>query len=195
MADLTTLTKVKSYLGISNSTHDTLLSSIITSVSAGVESFCGRRFGSASYTEYYDTDGETKIFLPNYPVTTLTSVKYQGGTWDNITWFDYPTPGYLLTGEQGRISFAGSLPTITKYLQIVYTGGYLIDFANETNPALHTLPFDLTQIVNELIASTFNTRTSGGISNMSTEGQSITFSTQSITKDYQNKLARYINYK
>jgi uncharacterized phiE125 gp8 family phage protein len=194
MADLTTLTKVKTYLGISGSTQDTLLSSLITAVSAGIESFCGREFGSATHTEYYDTDGETKIFLPNYPVSSLTSVKYQTGTWDNITWTTYPASGYLLTGDQGRLSFAGTLPKITKYLQIVYVGGYLIDFDNE-GTATHTLPYDLTQIVNELIASTYNTRSSGGINTMSTEGQSITFSTQSITKDYQNRLARYINYK
>lgn len=192
--DLTTLTKVKAYLGISGTSQDTLLSSLITSVSAGIESFCGRTFASTSHTEYYDGDNKDKIFLRNYPVTSLTSVKYQGGTWDNITWFDYPSSGYLLTAEYARLSFAGALPCITNYLQIIYTAGYLIDFDNE-GTGTHTLPYDLTQIVTELVSTNYNTRSSGGINTMSTEGQSITFSTQSITKDYQTRLARYIRYK
>ncbi len=192
---LTTLTKVKTYLGISSVTQDTLISSLITSVSAEVESFCGRKFESDTYTEYFDTDGETKIFLKNYPVTSLTSVKYQNGVWNNITWLDYINSSYLLNEEIGKVSFDGHLPKAEKYLEIVYVGGYLIDWDNETDPLLHTLPADLTQAVNEIVASKYNLKSSQGISNMSTEGQSITFSTTSSTKDMMNKLSRYIRYK
>lgn len=195
MADLTTLEKAKTYLGISSVTQDTLISSLITSVSAEVESFCGRKFESDTYTEYFDTDGETKIFLKNYPVTSLTSVKYQNGTWNDITWLDYINSSYLLTELIGKISFDGRLPKAEKYLQIVYVGGYLIDWDNETDPLQHTLPADLTQAVNEIVASKYNLKSSQGISNMSTEGQSITFSTTSSTKDMMNKLSRYIRYK
>ena len=191
MADLTTKAKVKAFLGISGTTHDTLLDELIKNASASIERFCNRNFTSASYTEYFDTiAGDSKLFVKNYPVSALTSVQYRGGTWGAITWLDLNVNDYLLN-ENGKVSFAFYLPESEKYIKIVYTGGYLIDFDNESDPLQHTLPADLTQIATEIVAQIFNQRTSVGIANESTEGQSITYKDTDVTKQYNSRLMSF----
>ena len=129
----------------------------------------------------------SKIFLRNYPVASLTSVKYRSGTWGAITWESLNVNDYLLN-DNGKVAFSFPFPEAEKYLQIIYTGGYKIDFANELLIASHTLPFDLTQVATEIVAQSFNLRTSVGISNESTEGQSITYKDSDVTKQYQSRL-------
>lgn len=195
MADLTTASKVKTFLGISSSTYDMLLASLVSSISSQVETFCNRTFVRGTYTEYFDTElGDKKIFPSNYPIVSLTSVQYQTGTWDNLTWLDFPASYYLLNSEMGKISFGSPLPEAEKYIKVVYVGGYLIDFANETDNTKHTLPADLSLLVTEMAAQSFNNRQAQGISNMSTEGQSITYKEVDINKDLSSRLSRYINY-
>lgn len=193
---LTTTTKVKNYLGITVSTYDTLISSIIDGVSDQAESYCNRNFNSATYTEYYDTElGDTKVFVKNYPVTSVTSLSYRSGTFGNPTWEAFNTNDYLLS-DNGKISLALRLPESEKYIKVVYVGGYKIDFANETNTALHTLPAGLTQIITEMVAETFNMRKVAGILSESTEGQSITFATGTSNNDtyMKNSLAMYRSF-
>lgn len=193
MSNITTKEKVKTYLGLSGTTHDNLIDELIKNATASIERFCNRSFTEASYTEYFDTIcGDTKLFLKNYPVASLTSVKYRSGTWGAITWTDLNSNDYLLN-DNGKVAFAFAFPDAEKYIQIVYTGGYKISFTNESNPALHTLPFDLTQIATEIVAQTFNQRTSVGISNESTEGQSITYKDSDVTKQYQSRLLAFRN--
>lgn len=191
MADLTNKTKVKAYLGISGTTYDTLIDELIKNATASVEKFCNRNFTEDSYTEYFDTDPVAKLFLRNFPVASLTSVQYRSGTWGAITWENLNVNDYLLNELTGKVSLAFVLPSAEKYIKIVYTGGYKIDFDNETDPLQHNLPADLTQIVTELVAQTYNLRTSVGISNESTEGQSITYKDSDVTKQYNNRLSSY----
>lgn len=202
MANLTSLTNVKAYLDITSTTYDSLLNTLITAISAQVENYCGRQFiydVNTPTVQYFDTDGETEIFLRNYPIETAylntnngVIVKYQTGTWDNITWTDYQESSYILNPEIGKVTFAGTLPKLTRYLQITYIGGYDDQVINLSTTLV---PQDLIQTVTELVTLNFNNRKSQGISNMSTEGQSVTFSNVSIPKEYYNRLSRYINYK
>lgn len=190
--DLTTKAKVKAFLGIGGATHDTLLDELIKNATASIERFCNRSFTEASYTEYFDTEPVHKIFLRNYPVASLTSVQYRGGTWGATTWLDLNVNDYLLN-ENGKVTFAFAFPEAEKYIKIVYTGGYKIDFDSESDPSLHTLPADLTQIATEIVAQTFNQRTSAGVLTESTEGQSITYKDSDVTKQYQSRLASFRN--
>ena len=191
MSNLTTKEKVKAYLGISGSTHDTLLDELIKNTTASIERYCNRNFTEASYTEYFDTlANENKLFVKNYPVSTLTSVSYRSGTWGAITWEALNINDYILN-ENGKVTFAFYLPEAERYIKIVYTGGYKVDFTDETNPVKHTLPYDLTQIATEIVAQTFNLRTSVGITSESTEGQSITYKDSDVTKQYASRLTAF----
>lgn len=190
MADLTTKAKVKAYLGISASTYDTFIDSLITAYSAKVERFCNRNFERDTYTEYFDTDfGDRKIFLRNTPVISLTSVSYKQGNFGNPTYIAYNSNDYLLKDSQ-IVSFGVILPEAEQFVKAVYVGGYLIDFANEDSDT-HTLPFDLTQAVTELVANVYKEKDSEGVLSETTEGQSVTFKDVTINKRMSDKLLQF----
>jgi hypothetical protein len=173
---LTTKQKVKDFLGITNVTSDTAITEIVKNTSSQIEVYCNRSFASTTYTEYIDTSKDyRKIWLRNFPVSSITSLKYRDGVFSNLTWTSFNANDYLLTNEMGKLYFAYDLPERDKYIEAVYVGGYLIDFANESDITKHTLPAGLTQIATEMCANTFNLSKSSGIQSESTEGQSITY--------------------
>jgi len=192
MSDITTKEKVKAYLSLTGTTNDALIDELIKNVSDTIHGFCNRSLERNTYTEYFDTElGHSKLFLNNYPVISLTSVQYRNGSWGAITWQDLNINDYLLN-DNGKVSLSFTTPQAEKYIKIVYVGGYLIDFSNETNATLHTLPYELTQIATEWVSSLFNTRTSTGVSSEKTEGQSISYTPKDTAdKTYQNRLASF----
>jgi uncharacterized phiE125 gp8 family phage protein len=174
---LTTTAKVKTYLGITDSASDAVIELLINQATMFIENYCGgRKFLSQDYTEVYDTDGKT-IFLNQYPITAIASVKYRSGTPSTPVWNTYNVDSYLTYLNEGYIKFYGNLSKIPQGMQITYTAGYLIDFANETvvSPLTHTLPFDLTMACTMLTAHYFGNRQASGISQMRTEGQEVRF--------------------
>ena len=79
---LTVKANFKTYKGITKNDDDTLIDDLIKRASGFIESQCGRKFGEATYTEYYDGDDvrsfpvsrRDKLILENHPVTTFTSL-------------------------------------------------------------------------------------------------------------------------
>jgi len=197
MANLTTKEKVKTYLGLSGTTYDTLLDEIIKNISNQIEVFCNRNFEQDDYTEYFDTAyGDTKVFVKAYPLESITSVSTRSGTFGNPSWIALNSNDYLLN-ENGKISFAFKLPDAERYLKVVYTGGYLIDFTDELDPTAHTLPASLTQIATEFVAKNFNLRKTSGILSETTEGQSVTFKSADTEIDdayLTKRLAQFRNF-
>lgn len=76
---LTSLSNLKSYLGITSSTDDTILERSIDRASASVERYCGRLFLTRDYVEWHDTWGHERIALKQRPVT---EVKFVGVGYD-----------------------------------------------------------------------------------------------------------------
>lgn len=177
MNQLTTTAKVKAYLGITDTNSDTLIDSLVLGVSEFIAGYCGnRKFEQQTFTEVYDTKhGRHKIFLKQIPVSSITSVKYRGGTPSTPVWITYNVDSYLPYLAEGYIHFYSALPQVAQGMQIVYIAGYLIDFDNETDAGLHTLPADLSMAATDIIGTILNTRKAGGVTNESTEGQSITY--------------------
>jgi hypothetical protein len=195
---LTTKAKVKSYLGITSTSDDTFIDSLILDMSAQIETYCNREFEQGSFTEYFDVEnGDTKIFLANFPIGTAITVSYRTGTWGDITYLSYNVNDFLPNYDSGKISFAGAFNDQEKYVKVDYTGGYLVDFNNETNITLHTLPRDLSSLATEMVARSYQLRKTAGVSSESTEGQSITYSggSRDLTSnsDYSSRLMRYRN--
>lgn len=194
MDNLTTVAKVKEYLGITDSGSDAILATLVSGVSQYISSYCGgRNFGSRSYVETYDTyTGRRKIFLRQIPVTAVSSVKYRSGTPSAPVWNTYNADSYLTYLKPGYIQFFGPLPSVPQGLQVTYTAGYLIDFNNYDDQNLHTLPKDLTIAANEMIGNMMNTRKAGGISSETTEGQTIQYDMKrAMTESVKNTLDSY----
>ena len=68
MADLTTLSDLKLYLGVTSSDTDDFYSMLITQASNIIENELGSGVLAADYSETYNGDGTTTMMLDNYPV-------------------------------------------------------------------------------------------------------------------------------
>jgi hypothetical protein len=71
---LDTLANVKLRLGVTTSADDSLLSALMDSADQFIAEFCDRDFDGGSFTEYFAGDAAL-VFLRNYPVQSVTSVK------------------------------------------------------------------------------------------------------------------------
>ena len=149
--DLTTTAKVKAYLGISASTWDTILATLVTSASAIIQSYCRRQFNSQTFTEYHDGADlqvpRAQIIVKNPPIISVTSVYDdldQPPTWpaaDLVSSDDYAV--YL---DEGIVEL---YPDYTfgdgrRNVRVIYVGGYA------------TVPTDIEQAANMLVANIFN---------------------------------------
>jgi len=69
--DLTTTALVKAYLGITGSTEDTKIDTIVTAVSQEIGIYCQREFSMDLYIEQLIGNGENEIVLPNCPIDSV----------------------------------------------------------------------------------------------------------------------------
>lgn len=196
---ITTIAKVKAQLGITDTSKDSLLETLVNQVTAFAEGFCGgRRFMSHTVSnEMHDTNGGNNVFLKDFPITALSSVEYRSGSISSPTWNTYSPEGYLLYADEGYVHFFGKLPTVHQGLRFNYVAGYLIDWAHEDDETKHTLPFDLTGVATDLVCQMYLGKDNQNISSLSTEGQSVTFATPDkvITPMQESILGNYIAYR
>jgi hypothetical protein len=169
VANLTTLAKVKRYLGPEAEdtiSADDILTDLIASSSAWVENRIGRSLSEAAYTETRDGNGDTRMILEHYPVAdspelTLT---VDGETLPKRTTVD--GDGWVLTeSEIGVLDLVGYLFTVgVDNVVISYTAGYA------------TVPADIEQACIEHVALRYSDRKRIGVDSMSAGGESAQFS-------------------
>jgi Phage gp6-like head-tail connector protein len=98
---LDTLANVKTRLGITTSADDTLLGLLQDSADAWLAGYCERDFAGGTFTEYLP--GATAfLFLRNYPVTGVTSVKADAGYGFGASTL-VPATAYVVHAERGVI--------------------------------------------------------------------------------------------
>ena len=171
--EITTVARVKDRLALSQTdvTRDLVLKRLMYSVTQFIERACGgRRFKRQTIVqEVYDgSESEVsfdRIILKNAPVIAgqTVTVEYNNGTYDSASWVAMPTGSIQsIDLEAGIIYFNGAIPKGKQNIRISYTAGYLIDYANEFDGALHTLPFDIGDLADRLITRLFKKRESEG---------------------------------
>ena len=74
MADLVTAANAQLYNDTLSSVPAANLAALITAASAGIEKHCMRTFGSASYSERYDGQGDGEIWLRQFPVSAVSRI-------------------------------------------------------------------------------------------------------------------------
>jgi hypothetical protein len=179
---LSNASRVKTRLGISVSTYDTLIERHINSATAWLRRVCGRTsWLKATYTnEVYDGgDGYfSTLLLRNAPAVTgsLSSFQYRTGSLSSPTWVSFETDDYELEADLNAalIRLNGYLPAGNNNIRVTYQAGYLIDFTNEAT-ATHTLPFDLTDLCESMVCAAYNRRGSEGKTGESFMGASISW--------------------
>lgn len=121
--DLVTLADMKAFLEIptAQTTHDALLSTLITRVSARIETFLNRNLEKKARSMYFNA-GRKIYFLPAYPIDLASSLSVTySGTVQTID------DDFFVWEELGKIEFyIETTRTEPKEIYIVWTGGYLV---------------------------------------------------------------------
>ena len=151
---LTTINNVKAYLGLSGSTHDALLTTLVSAASDAIEAYCGRAFAAADHTEYLDGDDNgvrrSDLLLQHYPILSVTSIHDD----PDRDWSDgdlVNSDDYTFYADEGRVVLdSGSFHTGRRSVKVVYRAGY------------EAIPDDLQQACAILTAAWFNRGRQGG---------------------------------
>lgn len=173
---LTSEARIKTRLGITSSGFDTLIKRMMYAITDFIEKECGgRRFKETSYTqELYDgsmiNDEDNSLqflVVKNSPISTISAFQYRTGSRSNPAWVDFQTDDYEPLSSRGILKMNGSLPRGYQNIRLSYTAGYKIDFANEFDDALHTLPYELSDLAERLVVKRFKKREKDGVSHES----------------------------
>ena len=82
MANLVSISEVKTQLGITGTSEDDKLCQIIEQVTAVIEGYTRRSFTSTTRTEYYMGNGTRELVLRHRPVTSITTIhEDEDGYW------------------------------------------------------------------------------------------------------------------
>lgn len=141
---LSTLANVKLALDIDGTADDERINALLASVTVWAESYCDRKFVSASRTEYLNGHDHAVLNLPSPPVTALTSV-HVSTTWPRAYGSaELLVNGteYLLTQNQNTAQLwraGGTWPDGPETVKVIYTSGYT------------TIPADLERAAIEII--------------------------------------------
>ena len=178
---LTTLERVKDLLELKKSGHDALLVRFIAAVTDFIEGECGsRRFLQTTHTNEVKSIGGTApeyVALKHQPVTELTSLEWRPGTPDNPSWTSFLASEYEVAGDggSGLVRVYGGVPRGTNAVRATYVAGYLIDFDNPNDSTKHTLPFEISDLCERLVAKRFKRRKKEGQQSSSFEGSTVTW--------------------
>ena len=189
---LTNLARTKIFLGITSTSYDTLLTTLINSATEFVERYCDRRFKQTTYTnEVYDGTGTDEMLLKNYPVTTFTSLQERDNIENINSWTSLDSEDYFVKLNQGIIIYVGAIDinwqpydysqkgVFSKYPQhyrTTYIAGYNFDAKNGTSFLEDINMGDLEYAVWKLIATFYNNRKgSNNIQSESIGEYSVTF--------------------
>jgi hypothetical protein len=155
---LITVASAKTYLGIAaaDTTYDDIIEDMILAVGDIFDNELNRKLQSATYTVYMDGTGTQSIFVPSYPITSITSINIDAdrvfGSGTLVSSSDYVF--YETTGEIRMFKSEypvryNYFPSGSQNIKVVYVGGYL------TSGTTITLPYDLIKAAKDQVKFLF----------------------------------------
>jgi uncharacterized phiE125 gp8 family phage protein len=121
---LTTLPKLKTFLGIDTNDDDDKLYQHLKSADAFFKSETQRTFEQTTYTEYYDGDGSDELFIDHYPIISVTSI-YDDLDRDYEAEDVFEDDDYMIYEDQGMIKLDDTyFQDGSKNVKITYSAGY-----------------------------------------------------------------------
>lgn len=180
----TTLYRQKVFLSIGSDKHDGLLTLCINEVTGFIERYVRRSLLSQTYTnEVYDGNGYSTLMLKQFPVTSLSSFQARRSSDPSDDNWDTLSTSYYAWFSDGRLKLlSGSTVEVPQKYRVTYVAGYKIDFDNENDPSLHTLPPDIEMACQRLVSALFNIRKGEGLSDSSQGDTSVTLKAE-VFKD------------
>ena len=121
--DLTTTARVKAFGRSTHADDDTLIDSLVTSVSARVASLLARHVEATARTEVYQLPiYQRTVSLRGYPTSAVTAVKYTNdGQWSLVDALE--TDAYSFDPDTGELRLYILTEQSRGEVQVAYTGG------------------------------------------------------------------------
>lgn len=196
---LTSESRIKTRITISGTGQDTLIKRVMYSVTDLIEKHTGRRFKRQTISnELYDGSANIQkqesrrdvLILKNAPVASITSIEYKTNSNSSPTWVAFSVDDYDVNLTSGIVRFKGGIPAGMQNIRVSYVAGYLIDFSNEFDDSLHTLPYDISDLCERLTIKIFKKRESEGRSQETFRESSIVWSSL-LSEEDKSILANY----
>lgn len=159
--DLTTVDAVKLYARVTSAADDALLTQLVTALSSYAKTWLARSILAADYVQSFHGHGGMFLMLPEYPVNSVASLTIDGITIPART----SALGAGYTFDHESIAVDGYRFTRGRSNVVVsWNGGYA------------TVPADLSQAVNEMVAIVYKEQDRiGQLSKALGNGESVTF--------------------
>lgn len=170
MPDLTTLESFRAYAGGASTADDALIGQLITAYSAAVTNLLNRQIISGPIEIWRDGRGGRTLTLPEHPVTAVALLEIDGQA--------IPAESYRFTDTQ--IVLDGHRFTHGHAnVHVRFTAGYA------------SVPADIEQAVNELVALRYKERDRIGHRAKSLAGETVSFVTAALPDSAKAMLSQY----
>lgn len=184
---LTSVARVKSFLGITSSDYDSILESLINSVTDFIEKECDRRFKKTSYSGVkLDGEGTKELVLPNWPVDSSSTFKlyeWAGSDYGDDVWDEIDSDDYRVDYDAGIVKMDSKFLRGFQNYKVDYTAGYDFNVAGGTYPSDVGLG-DLELVAWKLIGRVFSARKGGGdIQSIRLYNYAVTFTKEAYSDD------------
>ena len=164
---VTQLSTIKTRLGITDTTDDTLLTNLIEFASGRFERDTNRSLDRAvNTTEEFPAD-QTEILIARFPLENVASFHLKANETDG--WLLQSNIDYLIR-RACVINLAAPLGTKYEQARITYTGGYVLP-GTTPGAGQTALPDDLEHACTEQVAHWYQNRFRLGLLSMPAEGR------------------------
>lgn len=186
---LTTVTRLKAFLGINVSTYDSILEVIINSVTDFIENECDRRFKQTANTGILlDGEGKTSMLLPQWPVkngVTFTLYERSSVNYGDNTWRTISSDKYRVNEDSGIIKMNSNFREGFQNYKVDYTSGYAFENVTGTLVPLSDVGLsDLELVVWKLAGRAYNERkSSGNVASLRLYNYAVTYSKEAYSDD------------
>lgn len=182
-----TLDEIKDYLGITGSTHDTLLTALANAATDFIEKYTQRRITTQTVSnELHSGDQSTKILVKHYPIDseeTITLEEADEPISNTDNWTTISSEKYFIDHTKGIITTNFNLTKGINNYRVSYTSGW----------SAANIPYDIRWAGWDLVAKMFNLRKAAGFSAQSLGDLSVTFHRQIDSDPYlRSILQKYI---
>lgn len=99
---LTSLTSLKSWMGLTGTSDDSVLESAIDRSSDIIELYCDRKFKSRTFYEFAQPNGERTVTVDNVPINSINTVAYGSSLTFSITSDTSSTDVLATVGNDGN---------------------------------------------------------------------------------------------
>ena len=179
MADLTTTSAVKSYIGKVDPGDDAVIASLVTAYSQWIRSWTNRDFTVQTYNLWRSGHGGDTLILPQWPIVSVQSLAIDGvAATAQASW---GAQGYRFTDRAIMLGAGGVFCWGANNINVAFTAGY------------STVPPDIAQAVNELVALRYKMRDKLEWSSKSLAGETVTLVTKDMPASVATVLKQYQN--